>query len=147
MIPIPLPVQLPMDMPHQCVLRAAMDYHVSPAILYAIRTKEGGKAGESSAINSNNTRDHNQTQINDKWMNTFYKQEGIHPQLLASDTCLGIRATAYIIRYEINRVGDFWRGVGNYHSRTRDKNENYLKDIYPLSLHYEQILRRNGWVK
>lgn len=146
-MPIDLPTQLPADMPHQCVFQAARDYQISPAVLYAVRTKEGGTAGKSSRLNANNTRDHNQTQINDKWISFFYKNEGINPSLLVTDPCIGIRATGFIIRSEINRVGDFWRGVGNYHSRTPEKNQLYLNDIYPLYQRYGEILRQYGWVK
>lgn len=144
---VAMPVQLPQDMPHECVFQASVDYQVPVAILYAIRTKEGGKAGEASKINSNNTRDYNQTQINDTWVSTFHKKEGVDPKILASDPCIGIRATAYIVRYEINRVKDFWRGVGNYHSRTQRLNDSYVNDVYPLAVRYEQMLRYNGWIK
>lgn len=141
-----MPAQLPNDMPHQCVFKAAVDYRIPPAILYAIRKKEGGKVGQSSR-NTNNTRDYNQTQINDVWMQTFYKKQGVHPYLLANDACLGIRATAYIVRYEIERVGNFWRGVGNYHSRTPSRNAAYAREIYDLSIHYQKILSKMGWIK
>jgi hypothetical protein len=141
-----LPPELPQDVPFSCVQQAARDYQVPEAILYAIRLTENGPIG-GSVNNSNDTKDYGLTQINDVWADYFQKHYKIGRQELMSNPCLSYRASAYVVRYEINRTKDFWVGVGNYHSRTPSLHATYLSKIIPRVRRVQEILRKHYGIK
>lgn len=136
-----LPPDLPQDVPFSCVQTAARDYAIPEAVLYGVRLTENGSIGQYS-VNSDGSKDYGITQINDDWAQLFAKKYQITVEQLMNDGCLSYRASAYIIRYEINRVGDFWKGVGNYHSRTPSLNRRYLEKLIPNVYRMQDILTR-----
>ena len=139
-------VDLPADLPAICVFQAAADYQVPPAVLYAIRKVEGGTLGKSS-LNANGTRDYRPMQINTVWIQRFHRNEGLTAEQVASQPCIAIRSAAYVLRFELNQSApDFWRGVGNYHSRTPRRNLDYRQKVHRWAQHYDQILRQRGWI-
>jgi soluble lytic murein transglycosylase-like protein len=136
-------VQLPPDLPIACVLRAAKDYQLPPAILYAIRRVEGGALGQK-VLNRNGTLDYGPMQINTVWVSQFEKKEGVTRRQIAHDPCMAVRAAAYILRSEINRVRDFWQAVGNYHSRSPVHHVRYRDRVYDCARGYDKLLRQQG---
>lgn len=106
-----------------CTASAAQRYHLPPDVLQAVVATEGGWDGLRKR-NRNGSYDLGVAQIN-----TIHLEElaryGVSEQQLIHDTCVNIHVAAYRLRFEINRVGDFWRGVGNYHSRTPERSRAY----------------------
>ena len=124
---------------YACYVQAAVDYRLPLGILPAIAKVEGGEAGMSSQ-NTNGTRDHGHMQINDVWMRHF-AQKGADIAAIKNDVCMSIKAAAYILRVEIDRAGDFWMGVGRYHSRTPHLHQRYLSKVAPLAAQLEPVYK------
>lgn len=113
-----------------CITEAARDYSLPVRGLLAVWLTEGGKPGTVSK-NTNGTVDYGPMQINTVWAKRLEKDFGVTPEMLTEDFCMSIRAGAYILRYEINQAGgDFWDGVGHYHSRTPHHKHRYIKQVY-----------------
>ena len=119
-----------------CLVQAAHDYSLPPRALLSVLLTEGGKPGTVSN-NKNGSQDHGPFQINTVWIRRLASDFGIAPALLTNDFCWSARAGAYILRYEINQAnGDFWTGVGHYHSRTAKFKEAYIAAVYRNSLKF-----------
>jgi hypothetical protein len=140
-----MPLTLPNDIPVTCVFEAAADFQIPPSVLYAIRKAEGGTIGKSNP-NTNGTRDYGPMQINTVWVNKLNRSEGVTADAIASSPCIAIRSAAYVLRYEINQVGDFWSGVGNYHSKTLHRNVSYRTRVYQYAVQFDENLRLRGWI-
>jgi hypothetical protein len=138
-------IDLPNDLPPACVFQAAADYQIPPSVLYAIRKAEGGTLGKSNR-NTNGTRDYGPMQINTVWVNRFNRSEGLTADRIAGAPCIAVRSAAYVLRFEINQVDDFWLGVGNYHSHTPFRNESYRAKIYEYAVQFDTLMRQKGWL-
>ena len=113
-----------------CVVQAAADYSIPLRALLAVWLTEGGRPGTVS-YNENNTADHGPFQINTTWLKRLNLQFGLTADQLVNDVCMSGRAAAYILRYEINAAnGDFWSGVGHYHSHTKQYKARYIAAVY-----------------
>lgn len=127
---IDLPPVVPVT--EQCVAEAAARFDLPTTVLYSILKVEGGKVGKTNK-NTNGTYDMGPMQINSIWLPTFSKYLSKHE--IINDGCKNVLAGAWILKANIVRVhGDFWRGVGNYHSRTKGLNERYQWKVYQASL-------------
>lgn len=131
---------MPMDAPPPdipaCVREAAEDYSLPLRGLIALWLTEGGKTGMQNS-NTNKTVDHGPMQINTVWTNKLSKDFGVTSDMLTNDFCWSMRAAAYILRYEINLAGgDFWEGVGHYHSRTPELKAGYISRVYMNSTRF-----------
>lgn len=116
--------------PPACVAQAAATYSIPLRALIAVWVTEGGRQGTVS-YNSNKTADYGPFQINTIWLRKFNRQFGITADQLANDVCMSARAAAYILRFEINAAGgDFWSGIGNYHSHTAALKARYEATVY-----------------
>lgn len=119
-----------------CLSQAAADYALPARALLGILRTEGGQSGTISR-NANGTRDHGPFQINTVWVKKLEAAFGISPFTLTHDFCWSARAAAYIVRYEINLAnGNFWDGVGHYHSRTPRHKGRYVQKVYLNSLKF-----------
>ncbi|MBA5690543.1 lytic transglycosylase domain-containing protein [Rugamonas apoptosis] len=119
-----------------CVAQAAADYSIPLRALIAIRMTEGGQTGTVS-YNKNKTADYGPFQINTQWIRQFKRQYGITADQLTNDMCMSARAAAYILRFEINAAGgDFWSGIGHYHSHTAAPKAAYQAAVYRNSLKF-----------
>lgn len=114
----------------QCLVSAAQRYHLPAPILQAVVLTEGGWKGLKKR-NSNGSYDLGPAQINTIHLREL-AQYGVSERQLMNDVCVNLHVAAYRLRFEINRVGDLWRGVGNYHSRTPS-----------LSAAYRERVRKN----
>lgn len=123
--------------PHvmQCVRRAVESYKVPKIILLSILKVEGGRDGLASK-NKNGTYDYGRAQINTIWIRKMRESHGIENamDLVKDNACYNIHTGAWILKQELGDTDvshpDFWRRVGNYHSRTKDKNLRYQGLIY-----------------
>ena len=119
---------------HQCMVDASNRYSIPLRALVAVWLTEGGKIGTVSK-NTNNTVDHGPMQINTIWANKLQKEFGITKDMITNDFCSNIMSAAYILRYEINAAnGNFWDGVGHYHSHTAIHKYPYIRKVYNNSL-------------
>ncbi|MET3132780.1 hypothetical protein AAKU55_003060 [Oxalobacteraceae bacterium GrIS 1.11] len=117
-----------------CIIQAARDYSLPPRALLSVLLTEGGRPGTVSR-NANGSQDHGPFQINTVWVRRLGNAFGIAPATLTNDFCWSARAGAYILRYEINQAnGDFWEGIGHYHSRTEKFKHAYIAAVYRNSL-------------
>lgn len=116
-----------------CIYLAAQASRLPPAILMTVLTVEGGREGTKSH-NTNGTDDFGPGQINTIWLPAVAAAARRTPEeaerLLQWDGCFNIRVTAAILRHEIDAAGgDFWAGVGNYHSHEPQEHLSYLRKV------------------
>lgn len=111
----------------QCVDAAAAAYQLPRNVFRAVLRTEGGWVGLKKR-NTNGSYDMGPGQINTIHLPELSKL-GITEQMLVGDACINVHVAAYRLRLEIERVQDFWRGVGNYHSRTPHLHQAYLKRV------------------
>lgn len=115
-----------------CLLTAANLYQVDYPLLHAIYAVEGGADGVVSQ-NTNGTEDIGRMQINSLWVGVIAKQAGVAEgqayQKLKDDACYNAKFAAWILKTEQVRTGDYWRGVGHYHSRTPRLRDSYIKRV------------------
>lgn len=111
----------------QCVISAAARYSIPVPVFQAVLRTEGGWVGLKKR-NTNGSYDLGPAQINTIHLPEL-RQYGITETALANDICTNLHVAAYRLRSEINRVGEFWRGIGNYHSRTPKYHNIYLGKV------------------
>lgn len=111
----------------QCVTSAATRYAIPVPVFQAVLRTEGGWAGLKKR-NTNGSFDMGPAQINTIHLPEL-RQYGITESSLINDVCTNLHVAAYRMRSEINRTGDFWRGIGNYHSRTPKYHNVYLAKV------------------
>lgn len=111
-----------------CIMAAAQFYQVPVVVLTAVMAQEGGSAGHSSS-NSNGTHDHGPMQINSVWLANL-KRQGISPDAVANNGCLNIYVGAAILKKHANEAhGNWWKAIGNYHSKTPSLRNAYLLKV------------------
>lgn len=111
-----------------CSISAAIKYEVPANILLAIAEKEGGKPGQWVA-NRNGTYDVGPMQFNTAYLRSLGRF-GIHANDVARAGCYPFDLAAWRLRMHIrNDVGDLWKKVSNYHSRTPRYNAEYRGDL------------------
>jgi soluble lytic murein transglycosylase-like protein len=75
-------------------------------------------------------------QINNWWFNRYelHPAEGLD---LKTNIYLG----AHILRYELQRNGFQWASIGQYHSKTAWRSENYAEKVAHYARYYRKILK------
>ncbi|HLY57904.1 MAG TPA: lytic transglycosylase domain-containing protein [Stellaceae bacterium] len=116
-----------------CIVTAASAQHLPPAIVASILAVEGGQEG-SRVPDADGSADLGPGQINTIWIGEVAKASGqtaARAELkLQWDGCFNIRVSAAILRHEINAAGgDFWTGVGHYHSHDPAESLAYQKKV------------------
>lgn len=134
MIDIP-PIE-PAPLTHECIMETAVRFDLPARLLYAILQVEGGKVGLKSK-NNNGTFDLGPMQINTIWIEHF--KPYVNPEQILYNGCINLQVGAWILKSRINEAGDFWEGVGAYHSRTPHLNVRYQKKVYQASLNIQPI--------
>ncbi|HBQ9619842.1 lytic transglycosylase domain-containing protein, partial [Klebsiella pneumoniae] len=75
--------------------------------------------------------------INTIWANKLASDFGVKAEQLQHDFCASAMASAYILKYNIIlEGGDFWQGVGRYHSNTPARKAWYIGKVYQNSLRF-----------
>jgi hypothetical protein len=122
-----------------CLEAASRAYHVPPAILVILLNVEGGSLGAVSH-NTNGTVDIGPMQVNQIWV----PQVAAHwsttkdraYRALRDNFCANLEAGAWILRQGLDEAhGDFWEGVGTYHSHDPGHKQAYLRSVL------QQVLR------
>jgi hypothetical protein len=122
-----------------CLEAASRAYRVPPAILVILLNVEGGSLGAVSQ-NTNGTVDIGPMQVNQIWVPqvaahwSTTKERAFHA--LRDNFCANLEAGAWILRQGLDEAhGDFWEGVGYYHSHDPDHKQTYLRSVL------QQVLR------
>ena len=115
-----------------CIFYAAQTADLPPPILMTVLTVEAGHEGTHSP-NGNGSEDYGPGQINTIWIDEIARKIHQSPEatraLLQYDGCFNIRVTASLLRRQINAAGEFWTGVGWYHSRTKAESLKYIRKV------------------
>ena len=122
-----------------CILAAAHVNRIPPALLVTLLNVEGGSLGRVSH-NTNGTVDIGPMQINQIWLRDVAAHWHSSPDAsyvaLRDNFCANLEAGAWILRQGLDEAhGDFWEGVGFYHSHAPGHKQAYLRSVL------QQVLR------
>ena len=107
----------------KCIHASASFHKVPVAALYGIFATEGGTVGEYSS--NPTSRDNGPMQINSVWLGEL-KAKGISEEELRNNGCLNVFVSGWILKGHLDRTGDIWQAIADYHSRTEDLGKAYL---------------------
>ena len=135
--PVPVSIapegQDPARVIHGCI-EAAADAHGLPSTMLVILLHvEGGRLGRVSD-NTNATVDIGPMQVNQIWLPKLAARWGVSiPETftaLRDSFCANLEGGAWILRQALDEArGDFWQGVGFYHSHSPEHKANYLRKV------------------
>ena len=126
-----------------CIFAAASSYHEPPAVLLILLNVEGGTLGAVSH-NTNGTVDIGPMQVNQIWIPKLARHWRADPQstyeALRDNFCANVEAGAWILRQGLDQAhGDFWGGVGYYHSYDPVYQNTYLRSVLAQALRLEKM--------
>jgi hypothetical protein len=136
-----------MSMVASCLSAAAAAHHLPPAVLVILLNVEGGRLGQVSQ-NSNDTVDIGPMQINQIWIPAVARHWRANAaatrDALLNNFCANVEAGAWILRTAIDEAhGDFWEGVGLYHSHSTRYKATYLRLVLRQALHLQSVAARD----
>lgn len=109
----------------RCSIVAAVKFSVPTNVMLAVAELEAGAPGQW-VRNRNGSYDVGPMQFNTAYLEQLQSQYGITPEQVAQSGCYAYELAAWRISRHIKRdMGNFWRRVANYHSRTPEHNEKY----------------------
>lgn len=121
----------------ECLLAAAEVHRVPPAMLLILLKVESGKLGAVSR-NDNGTLDIGPMQVNTIWVGKIAAHWRTTPAAaflaLRDNLCANLEGGAWILAQAMAEVrGNFWEGVGIYHSHNPGHKEHYLRLVLAAS--------------
>ena len=121
-----------------CLIAAGSVYDEPPSILVILLNVEGGRLGAVSP-NTNGTVDIGPMQVNDIWVPkvaAHWRTDVKSAYLALRDNfCANVEAGAWILRMGLDEAhGNFWEGVGIYHSHDPDHKRTYLSSVLKQAL-------------
>jgi len=124
-----------------CIEAAANAHGLPPTVLVILLRVEGGRLGRVSD-NTNATVDIGPMQINEIWLRKLAARWGASVPdtflALRDNFCANVEGGAWILRQGLDEArGDFWRGVGYYHSHAPEHKANYLRKVLQQALRLE----------
>ena len=125
----------------RCIETAARVHRLPPAVLLILLQVEDGRLGRVSD-NSNATVDIGPMQVNEIWLPKVAAHWGASvPETfvtLRDSLCANLEGGAWILRQGIDEAGgDFWQGVGFYHSHSPAQKADYLRKVLREALRLE----------
>lgn len=111
------------DVPYSCAVIAELRYGISRDLQYAFHLTEGGRVGTAS-VNQNKSVDYGPMQINNVHL-TELSRYGITAKDLQWNACSNWLTGAYMAARSIQRSGDIWVGIGNYHHHIKAANNKH----------------------
>jgi hypothetical protein len=128
-----------------CLVAAGKAHNEPPAILVILLNVEGGRLGAISP-NTNGTVDIGPMQVNDIWLPKLAQHWSTNTRAayraLRDNFCANVEAGAWILRLGLDEArGDFWEGVGIYHSHDPDRKRFYLSAILKQALRLQALSR------
>lgn len=125
------------DVPIEYINQAAIQYHIPAVILISVLRMENGHVGDAIP-NKNGTFDYGPMQINSIWLREI-KKYGYSREDIQYDAKANVNVGAWLLSRAIADDKTLWKGIGNYHSHTVDKNMAYrskVQKIYTLLTTY-----------
>ena len=121
-----------------CLTAASAAHRLPPAMLAVLLDVEGGTLGHVSR-NTNGTVDIGPMQVNTVWVPRIAARWRTTPAsayaALRDNLCANLEGGAWILRQAMDEArGDFWGGVGIYHSHNPRYSERYLRQVLKASL-------------
>jgi hypothetical protein len=121
-----------------CLKAVSDGYRVPPALILILLNVEGGRLGEASA-NSNHTSDLGPMQVNTIWVPVVARHWHTTPEAaftaLRDSFCANLEGGTWILRQALDEAkGDFWGGVGIYHSHDPIHQAAYLRKVLEWTL-------------
>ena len=117
----------------ECIRAAAALHRVPSGAIVLLLSVEGGSVGRISG-NTNGTVDIGPMQVNEIHLPALARRwhtsvAGAREALL-NNFCANVEAGAWILRTALDSAGgDFWEGVGRYHSSTEVYKTRYLRRV------------------
>lgn len=116
-----------------CLNAAADIYQLPPAVLVVLLNVEGGSLSHVSQ-NTNATVDIGPMQVNQVWIpqvaSHWHATRSATFVALRDNFCANVEAGAWILRQGLDEAhGDFWQGVGYYHSHDPMHKAIYLQSV------------------
>ena len=126
-----------------CLTAAATAHRLPPAMLVILLKVEGGTLGRTSQ-NTNDTVDIGPMQINQIWIPAVARHwrasQAATRDALLNNFCANVEAGAWILRTAIDEAhGDFWEGVGLYHSHSTRHKTTYLRRVLREALRLQNL--------
>ncbi|MCG7358517.1 lytic transglycosylase domain-containing protein [Roseomonas mucosa] len=130
--------------PHtRCINAAAAAHRLPPGVLVILLNVEGGTLGRVSQ-NTNDTVDIGPMQVNQIWIPAIARHwrasQAATRDALLNNFCANVEAGAWILRTGIDEArGDFWEGVGYYHSHSTQHKTTYLRLVLRQALRLQGL--------
>ena len=131
-----------------CLLAAAETYRLPPALILILLKVEGGRLGAVSG-NSNATVDIGPMQVNTIWVPLIARHWRTTKEAaflaLRDNFCANLEGGSWILRQALDEAhGDFWGGVGIYHSHNPVHKDAYLRKVLAWTLRLRDQAHRSG---
>jgi soluble lytic murein transglycosylase-like protein len=105
-----------------CLMLAAQNYNVPPAVMLGIMHVEGGRVGQAVGPNNNGTYDLGPMQINTMHLPQLAKYWKVDNKtamkMVKDDACVNVNVAAWILRQRLNESGNLTLAIAHYHSKT-----------------------------
>lgn len=116
-----------------CLMLAAQNYNVPPAVILGIMHVEGGKVGQAVGPNKNGSYDLGPMQINTLWVPKLAQHWRVNPQvaykMIKDDACINVNVSAWILRQRLNESGNLTLAIAHYHSKTPKHGYVYARKV------------------
>jgi hypothetical protein len=131
-----------------CIESAASVHRLPPALIVILLSVEGGSLGHVSE-NTNATVDIGPMQVNSIWVPSVAKHWRASPAAtfgaLRDNFCANVEAGTWILRQAMDEAhGDFWDGVGLYHSHDPGFRADYLRKVLHQALRLQALAARDA---
>ena len=132
---------------HACLTAAADAYRLPAALILILLKVEGGRLGSVSS-NTNDTVDIGPMQVNTIWVPLIARHWRTTPQAayaaLRNNFCANVEGGTWILRQALDDArGDFWSGVGLYHSHSPVHKDAYLRKVLDWTVRLREQSRRS----
>ena len=129
-----------------CITTAADAYRLPASLILILLKVEGGQLGAVSG-NTNDTVDIGPMQVNTIWVPQIARHWRTTPQAayaaLRDNFCANIEGGTWILRQALDEAGgDFWSGVGIYHSHNPVHKATYLRKVLDWTLRLRDQAQR-----
>jgi hypothetical protein len=146
--PALLPSDASVTMVADCINAAAAAHLLPPSVLVILLNVENGRLGRVSQ-NTNDTVDIGPMQINQIWIPAVARHwrasQSATREALLHSFCANVEAGAWILRMGIDEArGDFWEGVGYYHSHSPEHKTTYLRLVLRQVLRLQELVTHSA---
>ena len=105
-----------------CLMLAAQNYNVPPAVMLGIMHVEGGAVGQAVGPNNNGTYDLGPMQVNTMHLPMLARYWRVNTstamKMVKDDACINVNVAAWILRQRLNESGNLTLAIAHYHSKT-----------------------------